>query len=111
MFKKSERLGRADFTHYFKCGKRQHTDVLTLVHQTHNELHVSVVVGKKVAKKAHDRNALRRRVYGQLYARLKGKASGVFIVVVKPEFARLTRMQQLESVQKMLTRITMSPTS
>lgn len=110
MFARAERLSRSDFEHYFKTGTRSNTPHLTLLHTTHNRLHVSVVVGKKVQKKAHDRNRLRRRVYSKMYAALKGAHVGVFIVIVRPSFAVLSKQQQLEEVQKLLSRITMSST-
>lgn len=111
MLKKSERLSRTEFSHFFKVGKRFHTPSLSVVYTPSEQLHASVVVSKKVAKRANVRNTLRRRVYGQLYTKLKGTHTGVFIVLVKPPFLLLSKSEQRESVQKMLTRITMSPTT
>lgn len=111
MLKKTDRLSRTEFGHFFKTGQRFHSPTFSILYTPHKELHASVVVSKKVAKRANLRNELRRRVYGQLYIKLKGIHTGVFIVLLKPAFAALTKNEQKESVQKMLTRITMSPTT
>lgn len=108
MFKKTERLSRSEFATFFKSGERYNSPFLTLVYTNHKRLHCSVVVSKKVAKKAHDRNKLRRRVYGKLHNKLKSSTTGVFIVLLKPSFATLTKQEQTEEVQKILSRITMS---
>lgn len=111
MLKKTERLSRIEFSHFFKTGQRFHSPTFSILYTPHDQLHASVVVSKKVAKRANVRNTLRRRVYGQLYTKLKGAHSGVFIVLIKPPFAALTKNQQRESVQNLLSRITMSPTT
>jgi ribonuclease P protein component len=109
MFKKSERLSRVQFDSFFKSGRRINSNHLTLSYHVFPQRHIAVVVGKKVAKKAHERNALRRRVYGVSYRELqKGEQKGVFIVLTKPTFASLTKKQQQEEVQKLLSRITLS---
>lgn len=111
MLKKKERLTRSEFTKFFKTGSRTHSPHLSLIYSPGIELHGAVVVSKKVAKQAHERNTLRRRVYGQLYSKLKGNYTGVYIVLLKPPFASLTKNEQIESVQKLLSRITMSRTT
>tara|TARA_B100001179_G_C18364879_1_gene306518 strand:- start:200 stop:532 length:333 start_codon:yes stop_codon:yes gene_type:complete len=109
MFSKKERLTRAAFTEYFKTGKRLHSDVATLIYQPCPTTHVAVVVGKKVLKKAHERNAARRRIYGVLYRTLKkSNQTGVYIFLTKPTFTSLTKKQQQEAVQNLLKRITLS---
>lgn len=108
MFNKQQRLTRPEFDEFFKTGKRHHSDVLTLIHTIHPNTHIAVVVGKKVAKKSHDRNTLRRRVYGVVYRELKNNPqTGVFIFLTKPSFASLTKKQQREAVQNLLKRITL----
>lgn len=110
MLRKAERLTRAEFTEFFKRGQRSNSPHLQLIYTPYKSLHGSVVVSKKVAKKAHDRNALRRRVYDQVRRELHGKCTGVFILLLRPSFASLSKIEQRESVQKMLARITMSST-
>lgn len=111
MLQKSQRLTRTEFSHFFKIGQRSHSPSLTLLYTPHKEFHGAVVVSKKVAKRANVRNELRRRIYGQLYTKVKESPAGVFIVIVKPPFALLSKNEQKESVQKLLTRITMSSTT
>lgn len=109
MFNKQQRLTRAAFAAVFKSGTRYHSDSLTLIHEPQDTTHAAVVVGKKVAKKAHDRNSLRRRIYGVAYQILKKcNQGGVFIFLTKARFATLTKKQQREAVQNILKRITLS---
>jgi ribonuclease P protein component len=110
MFARSNRLSRPQFEHFFKTGKRINSPELTVVYAPHTNTHAAAVVGKKVARKAHDRNRLRRRIYGVLYRALKKLPQpGVYIVIAKPAYAKLSKPQQLESVQKILNRITIAP--
>ncbi len=57
------RLSRTDFATVFAKGKRIHSKHATLILMPNKDLALSVVVSKKVAKKAVDRNTLKRRVY------------------------------------------------
>jgi ribonuclease P protein component len=72
MVSSSSRIPRAAFAAYFSRGKRHHGQYMTVVINPSDHLQVSVVVSKKVAKKAVDRNRLRRRAYGvvERYARI-----------------------------------------
>jgi ribonuclease P protein component len=94
MFKKTERLGRSDFTGYFKAGRRFQSPTLTIVYTPAVSFKVAVVVGKKVAKQAVERNRIRRRLYATL-RRFKESYSitnGVFIIIVKPPAYQATRV-------------------
>lgn len=91
MFKKAERLQVAEFDTYFKTGRRHHTPHATFIIAPADEKKVSVVVGKKVSKKAVKRNLLRRRVYAQLRQELPETFHGACIVLIKPSFATLPR--------------------
>jgi ribonuclease P protein component len=64
MVASSSRIPRAAFAAFFASGKRYHGPHMTIVVNPSDSLGVSVVVSKKVAKKAVDRNRLRRRAYG-----------------------------------------------
>jgi len=82
MFSRPERLGRVDFTTYFKLGKRYQSPHFTIVHTPAERRQAAVVVGKKTVKGAVGRNRLRR----QLNHRLKDLTAahrGIFIVIVK----------------------------
>jgi len=60
MLKKTERLNRAAFSTYFASGKRTHGTYLTIITAPAETLLSSVVVGKKVSKKAPTRNSIKR---------------------------------------------------
>lgn len=94
MLAKKQRLTRAEFSNYFKAGKRLHSPVATLIVAKADDFHGAVVVSKKVSKKAVVRNKLRRRAYAQLYNACKDKKTGVFIIVLKPKISTLTKKQQ-----------------
>ncbi|MEK7639169.1 MAG: ribonuclease P protein component [Patescibacteria group bacterium] len=95
MLKKSERVGRKDFSVFFKSGRRFQSPHTTIIYTPHPTLAGSVVVSKKVSNKAVERNKLRRRVYDALRQTLKTqKKTGVFIVVVKPSIRSLPRAEQ-----------------
>jgi ribonuclease P protein component len=82
MLPKKKRLSRDAFNRFFSVGKRYRASCFDIVYSTSATFHASVVVPKKVAPKAHDRNALRRRVYASL-SRL-ADARGVYIVIMRP---------------------------
>lgn len=105
MLAKKDRLSRPEFTRFFASGVRHHSEVLTVIYSPDKRLRGAVVVSKKVAKKAHERNTIRRRLYAALERLGKEKGlSGVFIVVTKPPIARLTRLMQHASVESLLSR-------
>lgn len=84
MLKKTNRLNQAEFTHFFKVGKRSHSGSIQLIYSPYHRFHGSVVVPKKLVKKAVDRNKLRRQLYSSLHSLLVNKKqTGVYIVVVK----------------------------
>ncbi len=105
MFKKTERLGRDQFDSFFKTGKRHHSEYATLVYSPYPTLHASVVVSKKVHKSAVARNTLRRRIYAQLRTLKERECTGVFIMVLKPTFKKLTRLEAKQHVESLIERI------
>ena len=75
-------MTRQEFGRVFKLGKRTHTSHFALTVLPHTPLKVAVVVSKKVAKRAVDRNRLRRECYQSfLAADLDG---GSYILILKP---------------------------
>lgn len=104
MLKKQERLSRQEFSAHFAVGKRIHTELFSLIYSPGSVLKASAVVSKKVAKKAHERNTLRRRIYATL-ATLRSEAgfSGTVIVVAKPALASLSRPVQRERLTAALS--------
>jgi ribonuclease P protein component len=92
MLRKKERLTRALFDRSFSVGKRFHSPYVQIIVSPSDGFHGSVVVGKKVYKKAVDRNKLRRRLYAMLYqwSRKKEKLS-TYIIIAKPPVAKATK--------------------
>jgi ribonuclease P protein component len=106
MLKKSERLTRQEFDRSFKLGKRLHSPLLQLIYHPSDTFHGSVVVSKKVAKRAVDRNKLRRRIYGVLYTDLKGKeVHATVIVIAKQGLLSLSRKETALQVRELLSRM------
>jgi ribonuclease P protein component len=94
MLPKKQRLNRTAFTHHFQLGKRRHTPHLTLIIAPSDSFKCAVVIGKKVAKKAHDRNRIRRRLYEIIRHSLGANNwPGVLIVVGKPVLSKLSKRQ------------------
>lgn len=92
MLKKSERLDRVSFTEYFKKGKKINGHYTTIVTNPYPTFKASVVVGKKVSKKAITRNSIRRRLYALLQTAKEAKnIVGVYIVIAKPNITDLTK--------------------
>ncbi len=105
MLAKKERLSRGEFSSFFKTGKRFHSDVATIVFSPTPTLHGSVVISKKVFKRAVDRNLARRRVYAQLKAIMKhNNQTGVYIVILKPPYKQLTKAQSSVEIKTLIER-------
>lgn len=90
MLPKKERLSRVEFNQFFSVGKRHHSPSLQIIFAPHTSLHVSVVVSKKIAKRAVVRNKIRRRIYDIVRNyRSKEAIRGVFIFMVKQPVATM----------------------
>lgn len=106
MLAKSARLSVTEFDRYFKIGKRFHFPYCTIIYSPHIALHGSVVVGKKVAKKAVVRNTIRRRVYAQLRSVCDAhNATGVFIIIIKPTYTSLARKTALREMSQFIAEV------
>ncbi len=94
MLAKHQRVPRPEFTQTFARGVRRHTPLFTLVVEPGHTNKAAVVVSKKVAKKAHDRNRIRRRLYAVLAPLLNsGTNVGTVLVLTKPAIATLTKAE------------------
>jgi ribonuclease P protein component len=103
MLKKNERLTKKQFDRFFSSGKRVHSPAFTLLYTPEETFHGAVVVGKKVYKKAVDRNHLRRRLYNALYKEVKDtEATGVFIILTKSEAIGLDFKELRQSIGSVL---------
>ena len=106
MLAKTNRLSRALFADYFSRGKRLHSEHFTVVYSPADVCKVSVVVSKKVAKKAHDRNRLKRQVYGYIRVLYKEQSLyGVFMVFPKPALAKLAATPRQKAIMTELPRL------
>ena len=105
MLHKSQRLSRSEFTHYFSLGTRIHDPAITLIYSPGDNFKASVVVGKKVAKKAVTRNTFRRQIYGLLAEYVtRGISSGIYIVITKPAFSVLSKSARTTVIREILAR-------
>ena len=106
MLKKKERLKRKEFDEVFTKGKRLHSPVAQLIYAPGDTFHGAAVVGKKVHKKAVDRNSLRRRLYGLLYTVLRPcSPARTYILIAKPQIAKLSRKEVQETVRELLEKV------
>lgn len=104
MLARAQRLPRREFTRFFASGARYHTPNLTLIYTPAPTFVAAVVVSKKVAKLAHERNTIRRRLYAALANEVKvNDLAGVIILVVKPPLKKLTRLEQHAAIPTILS--------
>lgn len=103
MLSKKERLPRAQFDRAFSVGKRVHASSLQVIVAPSDSFHGSVVVGKKVFKKAVDRNKLRRVLYAQLYRFSKAHdVPYTYIVITKPPITKIQKSVFIEELHTAL---------
>lgn len=90
MLKRKQRLSKRQFDTFFRTGKRLHTPLFQVIYAKTEDFHGAAVVGKKVHKRAVDRNRLRRRVYNILYRLSQDRdLKGVYIIIAKPPAANV----------------------
>lgn len=99
MLKKKERLTRTLFDRSFSVGKRIHSGSFQLIVAPSETFHGSIVIGKKIYKKAVDRNKLRRQLYAILYQfHTHTPLTRTYIVIAKP---LIVGKKQLELAQEL----------
>jgi len=84
MLPKNQRVTKKLFDQVYTLGKSFHTPHLflkVLKSKIANKNLASVVVSKKVAKKAHDRNKIKRQTLSLLNPYIKGKKDGLQVLV------------------------------
>lgn len=105
MLPKTERLDRAKFSDFFAKGRRVHGTYTTLVLSPSDDFISSVVVGKKVAKLAHERNRIRRRIYSLLRTiKVEVNPKLALIVIVKPAITKLSKADFVKEVEVEIVR-------
>lgn len=103
MLKKKERLTTKEFNRFFSSGRRLHTPLLTGIFTDHADFHAAAVAGKKVHKRAVDRNRLRRRLYNILYRMSReNDLKGVYIIIAKPAAATATFTELKEELVRLV---------
>jgi len=106
MLKKTERLTKQEFDTYFKTGRRVHGELLQLIYSPASQFHGAAVAGKKVSKKAVDRNKKRRQLYNALYQLKKDKdLQGVYICIAKPPAAAATYTELKTAIADTISRL------
>jgi len=106
MLKKKERLTKKEFDRFFSLGRRYHSSALSLIYSPTLEFHGAVVVGKKVYKKAVDRNRLRRRLYNIIYRTSREKnLKGVYIVLTKAPATNMGFSELKATLENLLNNI------
>lgn len=106
MLPKKERLSRAEFNRFFSAGKRVHSPSLQYIYTPHTALHVSVVVSKKVAKLAVQRNKIRKRIYDIVrHYRAENGLTGVFIILTKAGVSSMTYVSLKEEIRSTIQKI------
>jgi ribonuclease P protein component len=106
MVAKQARISRTDFPAILQSGKRFHSTHASAVVVPAPTPRVSVVVSKKVAKQAVDRNRLRRRVYG-VAERFIAESPLPYAVIflLRPGALRVARQALAEEVAGLLAQI------
>lgn len=103
MLKKKERLTKKEFDRFFASGTRKHGQLFTLIWSPLPDFHGAVVVGKKVYKRAFDRNRLRRQLYSILYRLSRDQGfTGVYIILTKPAAAVADFAELKSSLEKII---------
>lgn len=98
MLPKTQRLQKRLFSESFSHSKIHSSDILTLRYKAFSGLasKVSVVVSKKVAQKAVDRNSLKRKLYEITQKVLKNTKKPYVLMVFPKKGATTTSFNELE---------------
>lgn len=103
MLPKQKRLSQAEFSRFFASAKRLHTSFGQILYVPYEVKKASVVVSKKVYKKAVDRNHLRRQLYHLIRDWFTDTdATGVYILITKPQITTLTLTEIKEELYRTL---------
>jgi len=108
MLAKQFRIPRSEFMNHLR-GRRVAGSVLVVVYSPNPPLKVAVIVSKKVAKRAVDRNHLRRRAYGVVERWLKEVTyQGSLVVQYKPGALRVSRTALEAELRALLAQLSES---
>jgi ribonuclease P protein component len=107
MIARSARISRADFPTYARGRAQYHTPYHTVAFTPLALYRGTVVISKKVAKKAVMRNRLRRRAYATLAAlwETNDLPTGAYVIYYKAGAATVSRQELATSLRLTLARI------
>ena len=93
MLKKANRLNHVSFAKNFSTGKRIHNAYTTVIYTPTQDFASAVVVSKKIYKKAHERNLIKRRFYAIIRKIIDDNRNikGEYIFITKPTIKNLTK--------------------
>lgn len=106
MLPRQNRLRNQEFKGITYTNRREHSTHLILAYsETAHDFKAVVIVGKKVFKKAVDRNKVRRGLYGVLAQNKPALQHGVYIVRVKTSAQYTSSTQLQQELQQLLNRL------
>ena len=99
MLSKQNRLDKHQYNQVFKEGKTLHSPFFMMKYIENPEnKRFSVVVPKKVLKKAYQRNTLRRFIYNAIRFELENISAGDYIFVLKKINNEYTKEDVVKSI-------------
>lgn len=108
MLKRKERLDSKLFTYTFKQGKRLNKEHITAIFLPETSFKASVVVSKKIEKRAVKRNLWRRRVYSllrEVKSDLGFEKGGYYIFLLKVKGVKLSKKKFKQIVKTQIKEI------
>lgn len=113
MLAKKNRLPKNEFKKVFKNGRRLHNKYFTLIYHANPMLkspQAAVVVSKKVAKNAVDRNKIKRRIRAVIQEHIEKIQNHQVIVLTKPLIQKAAYQDIEVNLERMLGQSTPSQT-
>lgn len=105
MLKKKQRLSRSEFTNLLKRGKRLHGDHFSLLYTPAEETKCGLVVSKKIAKKAVERNKLRRKIYAVFGENLTVLPHLHCVLLTRPAITTLSHEELKREIETLIKTI------
>lgn len=105
MLKKKQRLSRSEFASLLQKGKRIHTPHFSFVYIFAEKTKCGLVVSKKTAKKATERNLLRRRIYSVFGENFPFLQNVHCALLTRPSISTLSYLELKNNIKKTLTSI------
>ena len=100
MLKRTQRVPSGLFSHVARKGVTKHSDNFSVRLVTSDTPRAAVVVSKKVAKGAVERNQVRRRVYAVLGELLDEVKRDAYIVIIAKKGLELATFEEIREEMK-----------